>query len=1268
MTVPRPVKALRPLLALMLGGLLIVSGEAFAQTCTIQETSNRFVGKNKGADPYIFSTLAGIDRVINVELKEPSKHACSASSYVVNANILTVRNDKSAEKKCKAKFTVEGPKQGCVEAGKKNEVAQSPLFLTQKTEPNVMFLLDDSGSMQFELMPDSTSYNLGTIAYVYPRANGIYSSFDYSNYVATVDLASAYGARSRSPQVNSLYYDPSITYFPWVKSDGSRYPDANVACAPHSPITSGSINSLLNCRNLTTYNLNLNGNAWVDCNRYMGCTLDYSTRYFWPAIYYWYQGRGDTWSVSDFTPVYIGPWQLSYSGHGREQRDDCADAENGNCSYLEELQNFANWYTYYRSRISAARAGSGLAFAQQGANIRVGFGSLNSPGRYVDGVWTSVIREGVRAFEGRDREVFYHDLYHLPIWSGTPLRKAVDAAGTYYMRRDNNGPWANKPGTNDSSEQLECRRNYSVLVSDGFWSGSSAGGGASQNNDGSGGPSHSGPGGESYVYKAVSPFSDSRSDTLADAAMYYWKNDLRTDMANVVPVTQSNPAFWQHMTTFSVGLGVVGTIDPAKAFAATSSGAQISWPDPNLGGVYKIDDLVHAAVNSRGGYYSAADPAAFAEDLADALQTIANEGKASASAIAANSTDLNTGTVIYQASFDSLSWSGELAAYGINSNGSLGKERWTTRKDSFASVSSRNVFAAVGEQGGSTTKAVNFVEAAWSQLSDSQRSALQNGGTEADGKLLLNWLRGDRSEEGKTFRERRGILGDIVNSDPAFIQNSDDFGFKALPGDEGSSYAAYLNAKQRLVPAILVGANDGMLHGFNADTGSALFSFMPLASFPNLAELASADYQHRYFVDGSPRVSDAYLNGTWRTVAVAGMGAGGRSVFALDVSDPQGIDKDSLLWEFATATGDEHKLGVAMSAPIIVRLAAENRWVAIFGNGYNSGDNVKLFIVDLASGELLKAIDTGISGIGNGLASPVPTDIDADRITDFVYAGDLQGNLWKFDLRGESVGKWDVAIKQGISPRPLFKAVDDAGRPQPITSRPTVGVHQDGGYYVYFGTGKFFESGDAVISASEQLQDFYGVRDFDGAAVSRSDLLVQDIIFEQKGLTGGGSKSPFPVRVVSNEGDGAAPTYGWRLPLQPPNNSVEGERSVSRPILRNGRIIFTTLIPNDNNCGYGGRSWLMEVDAQTGGRFPSPVLDTNADGLIDELDGVWVNGEFLPISGKGSDEIIKTPGIVGAGEIEYKYTSGSSGNIGITAEKGTGDGETLGRQSWRQLQ
>ena len=1258
--------------------VLFGGADVSAENCTIQKTgpSNGWLGKNDKDDTYTFEDLESIDRVVTWQPKK-TNHSCSTSSYFYNSNRLTVKAFKNREKKCKARFTVEGPKKNCVDAVSEGNIAQSPLFLAQNAEPNVLYILDDSGSMRFEIMPGE---NIQADArFLYPRVRGVYGDPNYySNRIVTNDDRSAFNVRSRSPQLNTLYYNPSITYWPWVKADGSSYPDADINCAPHNPadrVGSGSDY----CRDMTRRN---NGDiaefkepddngwkthGWVDCDKEGACVWDDgSNEKFWPAKYYWYRGAGDQWNVSNYTKVEIRSGG-NFVGHGRESRDDCAEAEDAICTYDEEIQNFANWYSYYRSRINAARAGSGFAFVQHGSNLRVGFGSLNAIESRVDGVNTKMIKHGVRVFEGSDRATFFDSLYNIDIPAdGTPLRGALNLAGQYYMRRDNKGPWSESPGLNDDEPDLECRRNYSVLVTDGYWSGGEVSGDPGKNNDGSNNPSHSSPTGDSYTYKAASPFSDSRDETLADVAMYYWKNDLRNDLDNVVPVTKGNPAFWQHMVTFGVGLGVTGTIDPDTAFAAIESGASISWPNPTSADQHKIDDLLHAAVNSRGGFFSAADPGTFADELSDALQVIANEAKSSASAIAANSTRLDSGTLVYQASFNSLDWSGRMVAYKVNDDGTLGDVKWDSQKDSYGSVSSRKVFTAVGAPGALTTTAVDFSTSSWSLLDTTQRDALRNGGSNADGQLLLNWLRGDRSQEGKAFRSRGAILGDIVNSDPAFSGNLDDYGFHVLSGTEGSTYRTFLKSKKARPPFLVVGANDGMLHGFHADNGKELFSFMPAASYPAIAELADPDYQHRYYVDGSPRVSDAYLANKWRTVTVAAMGAGGRSVFAVDVTDPEAMSKNNFLWEFSTSSSDTDKLGVAMSAPAIARLAAGNQWVTVFGNGYNSGDNVKLFIVDLADGKLLKAIDTGVTGSGNGLASPVPVDVDGDRVSDFVYAGDLQGNLWKFDLRGSTANKWDVALKSGSKPAPLFTAVDDNGDPQPITSRPTVGNHQEGGYYVYFGTGKFFETGDAKVGNSPQLQDFYGIRDVD-AAVSRSDLLVQDVIFEQVGVTKDGSNTPFQVRLVTNKAADDAPDYGWRLPLQPPNDSVEGERAVSRPILRNGRIVFTTLIPTDNICGFGGRSWLMELDAQTGGRYADPVLDTNGDGLINELDVVLYNGEYLPISGRGSNEIIKTPGIVGAGDIEYKFTSGSSGTIGIVVEKGDDNG-IVGRQSWRQLQ
>ncbi|MBD2859873.1 pilus assembly protein PilY [Spongiibacter sp. KMU-158] len=1184
--------------------------------------------------------------------------------YSTSGNILRVDNrgiDKD-DKYCRAKFTVTGQKVGCDGATGDDSIAQKPLFLTQSAAPNVMYILDDSGSMHFELMPDDII--IDSARYVFPRADGVYGSGDYDNRVPTVDAGSAFNARSRSPQVNSLYYNPGITYDPWIKWDGTSYPAAVPTCAWHNPERTNS-NSATYCRNLTTNNSNYNDVSWRSCTSSSSCSSTTNNKTFWPATYYWMKDTSaSSWSSSNFDKVEIRSG-TTYSGHGREGRDDCTTNDDGTCTYTEEMQNFANWYTYYRSRILTARAGSGFAFAGQSADIRVGFASINQGESTVDGVKTNVIVNGVRDFAGDDRKSFYSSLYTRSIPSaGTPLRRALDAAGTYFMRKDSKGPWSDSPGESSNEDQLICRRNYSILMTDGYWSGSAVSGSAGDNNDGTGGPTWTNPFGKSYTYKAISPFTDNREDTLADVAMYYWKNDLRTDMSNEVFENKSNPAFWQHMTTYGVGFGVTGTVDPKSAFAAITTGDSITWPDPGSAEKHKIDDLLHAGVNSRGGFFSAANPDQFANELATFLENIANESKSSASSIAANSTRLDSGTLIYQASFNSLEWTGRIVAYTLQDNGQLDQVYWDTDKNGIPAHGSRKIIATAGDVGGIVTSATDFTTSSWASFTADQKAFLQNSGSETDGKNLLNWLRGDKTNEGSDYRPRTGLLGDIVNSDPFFTGNSENFGFGFLGGSEGTSYATFLSSKSSRTPMIYVGANDGMLHGFDAQTGIEKMAFIPTAVFENLPDLADVDYTHRYFVDSSPRVLDAYLGGTWKSVLVSGTGAGGRAVFALDVTSPSTFSKNNFMWEFSTADDAADKLGVAMSEPSIARLKASDKWVAIFGNGYDSGDNVKLFIVDLATGSLLKAIDTGVSGTNNGLGTAVPVDVDGDKVTDYVYAGDLTGNLWKFDLTGAAIDDWSVAYSASGSPAPLFKAVDDDGDPQPITARPTVGRHPGGGYMVYVGTGRYFMESDSHTEVDPQVQSFYGIRD-NGAIVARGDLLEQEIQYEGFGTLSNGSTTAAPIRIVSDNSPDSAPTYGWYLNLI--YNTAEGERSVSRPILRNGRIIFSTIIPSESLCGYGGRSWLMELDAVNGGRIDEPVLDINNDGKIDELDKVLIDGKYYPVSGLGFEEMIKTPGIIGAGDLEYKFTSGSSGSIGVITESGDG-AENLGRQSWRHLQ
>lgn len=1254
---------------------------AWAQTnaCEIQQTLVDFGSPSQTTTV----SLSNISVINTVEVIEESTQwsTCSLNKFLFTDNVFTTLPG------CRATFLITGDKANCTPAAP-TTISQLPLFLTSQSSPNIMFLLDDSGSTHWELMPDQAIHRNvanGDVFYVYPRANGIYGGTEYANNVATVDNV-AFNARARSPQQNSIYYNPGVTYEPWVKADGSKYPDANPECALHHPERVGI--GPENCRNLALSNTNYNANDWRSCDASGSCAIDSSTKFFWPATYFWQEGT-DGWDFNSYTKTEIRPVQLSYSGQGRQNRSDCEQATFAKCTYTEEMRNFANWYTYYRSRALAARAAAGYAFSEQTEGLRVGYGTLNTGSNDVDSVSTKVISKGVRSFSGQNKTAFYEKLYKDPFSRGsTPLRRALDTAGQYFLRQDNNGPWSAKPGNNDATPHLSCRRNYTVLMTDGYWSGGSSHqadtSDARLNNDGTDGPVHTDISGGTENYTAGPPFSDSHSNTLADVAMHYWKNDLRPDLKNNVPVLARNPAFWQHMSTFGIGLGVQGSVDPNDARAAISTGGTVNWPDPvpdtgTCSGAIcgaRIDDLLHAGLNSRGGFFSANDPKEFARNLTAVLNAISVDAFSSAAAIATNSTKLNTQTVIYQARFDTRDWSGQLVAYDINPDGSLKNVVWDTdNSGSIPAHAGRNIFTALGDLGTTTTLGIAFNETNYANFSVYQQGALRGAGTDQDAIDALNWLRGDQSKESDTgLRVRTKLLGDIVNSDPFYVGSNENFGFSKLPGDEGLSYAAFRGESGKLGrrEMLYVGANDGMLHGFDAKTGKEIFAYIPLGVYDNLKSLTTNDYVHHYFVDGSPLVSDAYLSGTWRSVLVAATGAGGKSVFAIDVTDPDNINAGDLLWEFSTSATAAHKLGVAMSAPTIVRLAASNKWVAIFGNGYNSEDNVKLMVVDLATGALLKAIDTGVTGFDNGLASVVPIDTNADRMTDVIYAGDLKGNLWKFDVTGTTTTGWQVAYSAGGDPVPLFTAVDRNGNPQPITTRPVVGRHDESGLMIYFGTGQFFEVGDELIEDNPQVQTFYGIRD-DGAVVSRSQLLEQTVTFEgfaeivnNKDDATDNQTTEQPVRVISNNGAGTAANKGWRLDLLSPEAlSGNGERVVSTPVLRGDRIIFSSMIPNPDACGYGGTSWLMELDAQNGGRLDYSAFDMNDDMFFTDGDFIEVDGAHVPVSGLGQNDIIEAPAIVSAGDVEYKFTAGSSGRVGVTREKGSNT--SLGRQSWRQL-
>ncbi|MEY3123418.1 MAG: hypothetical protein RI993_2243, partial [Pseudomonadota bacterium] len=596
--------------------------------------------------------------------------------------------------------------------------------------------------------------------------------------------------------------------------------------------------------------------------------------------------------------------------------------------------------------------------------------------------------------------------------------------------------------------------------------------------------------------------------------------------------------------------------------------------------------------------------------------------------------------------FNSADWSGQLFAFNLQPDGSLGAVQWEASSQ-LPGHASRKIFTHNGSTG------LALTAASFSSLSTAQQTALNRnilGVDDGKGMLRLNWLRGDRSSEmamGGTFRNRNsGLLGDIINSDLLYVKAL-NFNYNSMPvGTPGQeSYQAYVLANKNRLPVVYTGANDGMLHALNADTGQELFAYVPAAVYPNLSKLTAADYAHRYFVDGNTYAGDAYIDSSWKTVLLGALGGGGKSIFALDITDPVNFSAPDILWEFT-----DPDLGFVHGQAKIARLKSGD-WVAIISNGYNSGsDKAYLFIVNLQTGALIKKIATNNS-TSNGLSSPALVDTDNDKMIDTVYAGDLQGNVWKFDLSHSNTSQWGVAYKTGSNNMPLFTARNASNQVQPITSPLEIGFHKNGGHVIFFGTGQFIASGD---NTDTRVQSFYGIWDNGSSHITATDRSV----LQQQTIVSETLLPPFE-RTVSTNSINWASKRGWYIDLlQPPTPGVaQGERSVVTPMLSFGRIIFTTLIPSNDPCEAGGRNWLMLLDAQTGGMMTGAEFDTNGDGKINSQDRI--------IAGINSDGIRSESVAISAGSLIHLIAATTTGAVENITIKNDAPPP---RRSWKQIQ
>lgn len=589
----------------------------------------------------------------------------------------------------------------------------------------------------------------------------------------------------------------------------------------------------------------------------------------------------------------------------------------------------------------------------------------------------------------------------------------------------------------------------------------------------------------------------------------------------------------------------------------------------------------------------------------------------------------------------------------------------------------------------------------------------------------LNYLRGDRSEEGANglhLRARDGILGDIVHSTPYFVGTP--VANQCIKND--SSYTSFISTYANREKILYVGANDGMLHAFRSSDGEELIAYVPGMIFPHLSKLTDPDYKyyHRYFVDGAINVGEAVVDNSWKSVLISTLGAGDQGLFALDVTDPTNFSEDKaknlVLWEFTD--DDDADLGYSPGRVTIAKVRDNNiktgRWAAIFGNGYNNTDtdgsvsqtgNAVLYIVYLdgvsstdriwKSGTDFIKLDTkvGVTAIiptANGLAAPNAVDVDCDGLVDVIYAGDLRGNLWKFDVASNTPSRWASAFGSQNTPAPLFKAVSPEGIPQPITTRPAVVAHQPvpsgtAGQMVYFGSGKYLEQTDSATD-NQTTQSVYGLWDT-GVQVTADKLQQQTI----------------PTTTATPQGTNTTIDWnkqqGWYQNLvntSTTTTSNQGERVVNDvTVVTNGssmtpQLIVSTTLPSGDNRNTN----ILQMAADNGGSTTIANLD-NATPVVPlaEMPPEVAGGTgFASVAGNvnwGATAVSASIAMIDGGGPGSSNTGGSStggSGTGGTGSNGSGSGSTstnggnsgngntgnnglgttspiLGRQSWRQL-
>ena len=994
-------------------------------------------------------------------------------------------------------------------------------------------------------------------------------------------------------------------------------------------------------------------------------------------------------------------------------RSDCAGASS--CTYTEEMNNFATWYAFYRTRDLMMKTAVGQAFAPVSNRYRVGLSLMREAANssitgnpYVNNAM--VLKPNT--FEGTHRTSFYTKLYASSPSGGTPMRDAFHKTATAFKK--------------DPTVVTElCQANFILATTDGYWNGAQAA--EVEDNDNVENPAR-------FCTKAGgcvdSVGLNPGSNTLSDVALYWYNggsnsapvslSDTLGEKMNVdgmVPGRKGENTHL-HLNTYTLGLGVDGimTYNPNydkpnqnDDFSKILSGASgcpwtpggtgvYNWPNANTSATTdqqsRVDDLWHAAVNGRGKYFSASVPEDVVRGVSEALNNMESTIGAAAAAATSTPNISQQDNQIFSDTFTTVKWYGELIAERINTiDGTLlPGQTWNTSKTLGTRVGAasdtRKIYMLNIDD--DTLKpfkfesmAGNAAEISWfaNRCPALAQCPLMNLGEKAVANLglnLVNWLRGQQQFANDTIYRAYAtstasadspslplVLGDIVSSKPAFLRDP-------RKGYTMAGYAEYKAAQTN--PAsprkgmVFTAANDGMLHAFDAATGVEDWAYVPRIIMKKLAAQASTGYatSHQFTTDGSPDLGDVQIGGVWKTVLVAGLGAGGRGFYALDVTDPAA---PKALWEMcadATVCTKHNNPNIGLTMGNAQFGMWNGKWVVFLTSGYNNvpgtdgvntGDGQgHLFIVNVATGALEMDIVTtasgstaGTTGTPSGLAKITAISLNphTDPLITYVYGGDNLGQMWRFNPNGSGAAQKSVLM-------------GSAGAAQPITTRPDIAMcvittvdpqtqvsTTTTRRVALFGTGRLLALSDM---ANTTLQSMYLLKDVDlpaGNPISniRGTTMVEQVLSPD-------SVDSSDYRVTTNAVD-LSVKNGWWIDF----DRNAGERVNLDPKIVNGVVTAVTNIPGESSaCSVGGSSKIYHLSLCSG-RAPGAAATPTG------LPSNDIVGETLsPTSAAVGFIIVRLP----SGQLKIISTLASGAKITTNPPGGSSAGAR--KVGWRRLQ